>query len=87
MRVIYHLCMILNLWFSTTKRVALQYMNVVINTPLTFPMMKQKIIYRQRQFEQTSDKRCLVPVGQLVKVFGMNQQVEGWNPPGEIFST
>ena len=40
----------------------------------------QKYLYRQSQYSNTSDSKCLAPIAQVVRAFGMNPKVGGSSP-------
>ena len=54
-------------------------MNVIVRAQLTFQMLTslQDYQYRQSQYSKTWDSKCVMPITQMVKAFGMNPKIGG----------
>ena len=58
-------------------------MNAVAHAQVTFQMLTllKKYLYRQSQYSNTWDSKCLSLIAQVVSAFGMNPKVGGSSAP------
>ena len=63
--------------------VRMSKMNAVARAQSTFRVLTvlQKYLYRQSQYSITWDSKCLAPIAQMVRTFGMNLKVAGFESP------
>ena len=58
-------------------------MNAAAHAQLTFQILTliEKYLYRQSQYSNTWESKCLALIAQVVRSFGMNHKVGGSSPP------